>query len=222
MNKGFIPCALEFMERDCLKAIADHLGKPVPFSERAAVLLIEVDGNHEEALESEMLRIAEALEEFRAADCYVAESTVQQNEIWDIRRAAGEAVKSISAYKEEDTVVPRSRLPELVKGVHDICDRWGLGVICYGHAGDGNIHCNILRAGVSDHVWNNELADAITEVFRFTVSLGGSISGEHGIGHVQRRYLHLALGEKETELHRRIKSALDPLGIMNPGKVIPD
>jgi glycolate oxidase len=222
MNRGVVPCALEFMERECLKAIQDHLGRPVRFSERAAVLLIEVDGHHEEALEAEMVRIAEALDEYRAADCYVAGSTAQQNEIWDIRRAAGEAVKSISAYKEEDTVVPRSRLPELVKGVHQICDRWGLRVICYGHAGDGNIHCNILRVGVSDHVWNKDLHDAIAEIFRLTVRLGGSISGEHGIGHVQRRYLPLALGPAEIELHRRLKSALDPLGIMNPGKLLPE
>ncbi|MCX6600486.1 MAG: FAD-binding protein [bacterium] len=222
MNQGVVPCALEFMERECLKAIQDHLGRPVRFSERAAVLLIEVDGNHEEALEADMVRIAKALDEYRAADCYVAESAAQQNEIWDIRRAAGEAVKSISAYKEEDTVVPRSRLPELVRGVHEICDRWGLRVICYGHAGDGNIHCNILRAGVSDHLWNEELPAAITEIFRLTVSLGGSISGEHGIGHVQRRYLPLALGPAEIELHRRLKSALDPLGIMNPGKLLPE
>jgi glycolate oxidase len=222
MNQGVVPCALEFMERECLKAIENHLGRPVRFSERAAVLLIEVDGNHEDALGAEMVRIAEALDEYRAADCYVAESTAQQNEIWDIRRAAGEAVKSISAYKEEDTVVPRSRLPELVKGVHEICDRWGLRVICYGHAGDGNIHCNILRAGVSDRLWNEELPAAITEIFRLTIDLGGSISGEHGIGHVQRRYLPLALGPAEIELHRRLKSALDPLGIMNPGKLLPD
>jgi glycolate oxidase len=222
MNQGVVPCALEFMERECLKAIESHLGRPVRFSERAAVLLIEVDGNHEEALEADMVRIAEALDKYRAADCYVAESAVQQNEIWDIRRAAGEAVKSISAYKEEDTVVPRSRLPELVKGVHEICDRWGLRVICYGHAGDGNIHCNILRAGVSDHMWNEELPAAITEIFHLTIDLGGSISGEHGIGHVQRRYLPLALGPAEIELHRRLKSALDPLGIMNPGKLLPD
>ena len=222
MSQGIIPCALEFMERDCLKAIEDHLGRSIRFSDHAAVLVIEVDGNHESILDSDIAAIAEILEQFRADECYVAESMAQQNEIWDIRRAAGEAVKSISAYKEEDTVVPRSRLPELVKGVHDICDHWGLRVICYGHAGDGNIHCNILKAGVSDHVWNHELYRAIEEIFRLTVSLGGSISGEHGIGFVQKRYLHIARNPHEIELFRRVKSVFDPFGIFNPDKLLPD
>jgi glycolate oxidase len=222
MSRGIVPCALEFMERDCLRAIADHLGRPIRFSDQAAVLLIEVDGNHENVLDADVIAIAAVLENFRAEDCYVAESSTQQNEIWDIRRAAGEAVKAISAYKEIDTVVPRTSLPELVKGVHGICDHWGLRVICYGHAGDGNIHCNILKAGVSDRVWNHELHRAIEEIFRMTVELGGSISGEHGIGYVQKRYLHLAKNRHEIELFRRVKAALDPDGIMNPNKLLPD
>jgi glycolate oxidase len=222
MARGVVPCALEFMERDCLKAIETHRGSPVRFSDRAAVLLIEVDGNHERALDSEIEIIADVLDSMGAQDCFIAESSAQQNEIWEIRRAAGEAVKSICPYKEEDTVVPRSRLPELVTGVHAICDRWGLRVICYGHAGDGNIHCNILQAGLSDDQWQRETPSAIEEIFRLTVGLGGTLSGEHGIGHVQRRYLPLGLGPPELEAHKWVKQAFDPLGIFNPGKILPD
>jgi glycolate oxidase len=222
MARGVLPCALEFLEQDCLKAIEAHRSMHVRFSDRAAVLLIEVDGNHETALDAEIEIIAEVLENFSAADCFIAETTAQQTEIWDLRRSAGEAVKSICAYKEEDTVVPRSRLPELVLGVHEICSRWGLRVICYGHAGDGNIHCNLLKSGLSDEKWEHELPEAISEIFRLTVSLGGTISGEHGIGHVQRRYLPIALSPAEIGVEQRLKTALDPLGIFNPGKALPD
>jgi glycolate oxidase len=222
LARGVIPCALEFMEQDSLKAIEDHRGQHVRFSDRAAVLLIEVDGNHEAMLDSEIETIAEVLEEGGAVDCFIAESTAQQNEIWEMRRAAGEAVKSICPYKEVDTVVPRSKVPELVEAVHDVCDRWGLRVICYGHAGDGNVHCNILKANLSDDVWQNKLDEPIAEIFRRTVALGGTLSGEHGIGCVQRRFLPIAMSPAEIEMQRRVKNALDPYNIFNPGKLLPD
>jgi glycolate oxidase len=221
MSRGVLPSVLEFMERDCLKAIEAQRGSTVRFSAHAAVLLIEVDGNREDALQEEIEIIGECLDECGAADCFVAETTAQQDEIWDIRRSAGEAVKAICPYKEEDTVVPSSRLPELVEGVHAICEKWGLRVICYGHAGDGNIHCNILKAGLSDDQWEQESPKAIEEIFRLTVGLGGTISGEHGIGHVQRRYLHLAQTPDEINTQIAVKRLFDPLGIMNPDKIWP-
>ena len=222
MQTGVVPCALEFLERDCLQAIQDHRGSPVRFSDRAAILLIEVDGNFEDVLDSEMEIISTVLEASGVEDIFLAETAAQQTEIWDIRRAAGEAVKSIAPYKEEDTVVPRSNLPQLVKGVHDICARWGLTVICYGHAGDGNVHCNILKVNVTDLQWEEDLPRAIEEIFRLTVSLGGTISGEHGIGHVQRRYLSIAMSPAELEAQRRLKRAFDPHNIFNPAKLIPE
>ncbi|MCC6476816.1 FAD-binding protein, partial [bacterium] len=221
LSRGVIPCALEFMERDCLKAIELKRGEAVPFSDKAACLLIEVDGNDEATLDQEILEIGAALEDCGAGDVFVAEGHAQQEKIWAIRRAAGEAVKSISPYKEEDTVVPRAKLPELVRGVHEICARWGIRVICYGHAGDGNIHCNLLKADLPDAKWKDELPDAIREIFRLTVSLGGTITGEHGVGWVQKEYLPLALGEAEVEAMRAVKSAMDPTGIFNPDKIFP-
>ncbi len=222
MKRGIVPCAMEFMERDCLLAIQNHRGSPVRFSDRAAVLLIEVDGNFEEVVEAEMMTICEALEESGAVEVFVAQTRAQQDELWAMRRSASEAVKSISAYKEEDTVVPRSRLPELVEGVHRICDKWGIKVICYGHAGDGNVHCNILKMNMPQERWENELPQAVEEIFRLTVLLGGTISGEHGIGFVQRRYLPIAQTDAEINLQRNLKRALDPIGIFNPGKLMPD
>ena len=118
--------------------------------------------------------------------------------------------------------MPRSRLPELVLGVHKICSRWGLRVICYGHAGDGNIHCNLLKAGLSDDQWERELPDAIDEIFRLTVALGGTISGEHGIGHVQRRYLPSGPVPGRDRGPAAPQGCPGPHGIFNPGKALPD
>jgi glycolate oxidase len=139
-------------------------------------------------------------------------------EIWSLRRSIGEAVKSINIYKEEDTVVPRNRIPDLIRGVKEIAGRYGLLTICYGHAGDGNIHCNIIKT-VDDETWKNKLPAAITEIFEFTHSLGGQVSGEHGIGYVQREYLPITQGSTEIGLMKAIKQQFDPLGILNPVKI---
>ncbi len=222
LQRGVIPCALEFMEQACLKAIEDRRGEKVPHSEAAACLLIEVDGSQEETLDREMEIIGEALLECGATDVDVAEGAAQQAKLWEIRRAAGEAVKGISSYKEEDTVVPRSKLPELVRGVHEICDRHEIRMICYGHAGDGNIHVNLLQESTEQNEWNERTLRAIPEIFELTVGLGGTISGEHGIGYVQKGYLRQGLTEAAIGSMRAVKLALDPKGILNPGKIFPD
>ena len=131
----------------------------------------------------------------------------------------GEAVKSYSTYKEEDTVVPRAQLPELVHGVKDICSTYGVTSVCYGHAGDGNIHVNIIKDKLDDATWEMNLDKAIREIFRLTVSLGGTISGEHGIGYSQKGYLPIALSDNELNIMKRIKETFDPKGILNPGKI---
>jgi glycolate oxidase len=131
-----------------------------------------------------------------------------------------EAVKSHSVYKEEDTVVPRYQLPALLSAVKSIGAKYGFRSICYGHAGDGNLHVNILKDNLSDEQWNEMLPNAITEIFERTIALGGTLSGEHGIGYVQRPYMHLAFSEIELNLMKGIKHLFDPKGILNPGKVL--
>jgi len=222
MQRGVIPCALELMPQACLKAIEAKRGEAVPFSDSAACLLIEVDGHDEAMLEQEIETIGEALSDCNALDVNIAESAAQQAKLWAIRRAAGEAVKSISPYKEEDTVVPRSELPKLVRGVHDICDRHGIRMICYGHAGDGNLHVNLLREDMDSAEWERRTQLAIPEIFDLTVQLGGTISGEHGIGYVQRGYLPQGLSLAAIASLRAVKQALDPQGILNPHKVFPE
>lgn len=216
---GITPSALELMEKSAIKAAENQLGKKFPNTEAEAQLLIEVDGNYEESIDKDIEAIAEIVSDQGAFDIILAEDQNKMNELWALRRCIGEAVKSISEYKEEDTVVPRSKIPELIKGVKEISGRYGITTICYGHAGDGNVHVNILKDKSDDSVWEKDLDTAIREIFKLTVSLGGTISGEHGIGYSQKSYLPIALGQQEIALMKSIKKTMDPNNIMNPGKI---
>jgi glycolate oxidase len=222
MHAGIIPSALEFMERDAIQIAERHLGKPFPNSGAAAQLLIEIDGNDEASIQRDAERITEIALAEGATDVLAADTPTRMGELWALRRSLGVAVKSESVYKEEDTVVPRANLVALLLGVKAIATRYGIRTVCYGHAGDGNLHVNILKMNMSDAEWTTGLAPMIREIFELTVSLGGTISGEHGIGFVQKAYLPLALSPAELDIMRAIKRAFDPTGILNPGKIFPD
>jgi glycolate oxidase len=216
------PRAAEFMEQRAIRAAEEKLGKPFPHSDKAALLLFEIDGDRADVLDEQAEKIGEICVAHDAVDVFVADNREKQEELWQMRRNIGEAVKSIAIYKEEDTVVPRSRLPELVEKIGTISRKYGILTISYGHAGDGNIHVNIIKKDISDDDWSNRLPHVIEELFREVAILGGSISGEHGIGWVQKNYLPLALNAVEIELMRKIKDVFDPRGILNPGKILPD
>ncbi len=219
-ERNVIPAAVEFMERDAWRTGADRLGKHLLPSGHAAYLLAEVDGQHEKAVEEEAMLVGEACAELGAADVLMAGTSAQVKELWAVRRAIGEAVKKIAPYKEEDTVVPRRQVPELIAAVDDIVRKRGLRAICYGHAGDGNIHVNILRD--RDDAWSPGMETAVRDLFAKVAELGGKISGEHGIGWVQRGYMPIVHDPVELELMRRIKQAFDPENILNPGKILTD
>jgi len=222
MNAGITPAALEFMERDAVKIAEEHLDVAIPHSDAPAQLLIELDGNDEGIIERESERVCEIAMQEGALDVLLAESSARQQELWSMRRAMGEAVKSVSVYKEEDTVVPRNNLVPLLLGVKEIAGRYGITTVCYGHAGDGNLHVNILKNNMSDTDWNQNLTPAIVEIFELTVRLGGTISGEHGIGYSQKSFMPIAFAPHELSLMRRIKDAFDPKNILNPGKIFPE
>ena len=164
-------------------------------------------------------RIAEVMEAFDCDEILFADSASQKDQLWRLRRAVGEAVKSNSVYKEEDTVVPRAELPKLLKGVKEIGNKHGFSTVCYGHAGDGNLHINIVKGEMNDSTWNNDLSKGIRELFELTVSLGGTLSGEHGIGLVQKEYMDIAFSPVSLELQKGIKALFDPNGILNPKKI---
>lgn len=217
-----IPSAAEFMEKSAIRAAEDKHQKKFPYSDSEALLLIEIDGNYSDILEKQAEKIGEICLEGGAVNVFIADNPEKQTFLWEMRKIIGEAVKDIAPYKEEDTVVPRSNLPALVEKIKEISRKYNITTVSYGHAGDGNIHCNIIKKDISEERWQNELPIVITELFTEVVKLGGTISGEHGIGWVQKRYLPLALSETELELMRKIKKVFDPNDILNPGKLLPE
>jgi glycolate oxidase len=217
---GLVPSALEFMEREAIEWAAKYLKIQIGLPEDIkAHLLIELDGNDLEMLYKESEQLYELLQEFNIGEILLADTETQKAELWKLRRNAANAVRYNSVYKEEDTVVPRAELPKLLHGVKEIGKRYNFKSVCYGHAGDGNLHINIIKGDMSDDDWNNKLTDGIKELFELCVKLGGTISGEHGIGLVQKPYIGIALGEVQLNLMRGIKKVFDPHGIMNPGKI---
>jgi glycolate oxidase len=222
--EGITPSGLEFMERDALIWTAKFINDQSIIIEDnvQAHLLVEVDGNNEDILMNECEQIMTIVEKFGALEVLFAEDQAQKDKLWNLRRKVGEAVKSQSIYKEEDTVVPRYELPKLLRGVKEIGKKYGFHSVCYGHAGDGNLHVNIIKADLSDEDWNNQLPIAIREIFELTVSLGGTISGEHGIGYVQKSYMDIPFSPIELQVMKGIKNLFDPQGILNPGKIHQD
>lgn len=221
---GIMPSALEFMERDAidwtLKYVSGISIKIKP--EHQAHLLIEVDGNYPDILMQEAEKILSVVEQFEIDEVLFADTEDQKIALWKMRRSVGEAVKSNSIYKEEDTVVPRYMLPELLSGIKRIGVKYGFKSVCYGHAGDGNLHVNIIKADLSDEDWNTQIPLGIREIFELTVSLKGTLSGEHGIGYVQKNYMDIAFSKPHLELMESIKRVFDHNNILNPGKIFPD
>ncbi|HLW30020.1 MAG TPA: FAD-linked oxidase C-terminal domain-containing protein [Brumimicrobium sp.] len=222
MKTGITPSGLEFMERDAiLWTLKANPSIQIDVDDNhAAHLLIEVDGFDESKLIEECEKIAMVIEEFETGEILFAETQAQKDRLWEVRRKVSEAVKSHSIYKEEDTVVPRFELPNLLSGVKKIGEKYGFQSVCYGHAGDGNLHVNIIKGDLTEDQWKNELPKAIREIFIHTVELGGTISGEHGIGLVQKSYMDIPFTQVSLELMKGIKQLFDPNNIMNPGKII--
>jgi len=217
---GITPSAMEFMERDAIDYVLKYVDVSLSIADDVkAHLIIEVDGNDPDALFKDCERITEVMNEFGASEVLFADTAHQKSELWKMRRATGEAIKSHSIYKEEDTVVPRAELAVLLKGVKDIGTKFGFRSVCYGHAGDGNLHVNIIKEEMSDEDWNEKVPMGIREIFHLCVQLGGTLSGEHGIGWVQKDYMNIAFDEVQLNLQKGIKKLFDPNMILNPGKM---
>ena len=219
---GIQPSALELMESSAVQYVINH-STNIQFSiepETNAYLLIEVDGNDIEQLFSDCEHINEVLETNNVLEVQFADTADQKEKLWKIRRSIGEMVKLHSTYKEEDAVVKRAHLPLLMTGVKELGSEYGFESVCYGHAGDGNLHINILKGDMTDEKWNGRhLEEGIRKIFRLCKKLGGTISGEHGIGLVQKKYMNEVLEPIHIELMKGIKNTFDPNGILNPGKI---
>jgi len=219
---GITPSGLEFIERDALDFALKYVSgieMEVP-DDIQAHLLIELDGNDMDIMMQEAEQIFELLENYDCGEVLLADNQAQKDRLWKLRRSLSEAVKANSIYKEEDTVVKRAYLADLLVGVKKIGADYGFRSICYGHAGDGNLHVNILKGEMSDEAWSGEhLKNGIREIFKLCKKLGGTISGEHGIGLVQKEYMDIMFTQDEIDLQKSIKNVFDPKGILNPGKI---
>ncbi|MDA0685560.1 MAG: FAD-binding protein [Bacteroidetes bacterium] len=214
-----LPAALELMEKRAVQISKQATQTAFPEHQDAEYyLLIAIEGELEEELMHQSEELYGFLDQSGALEVWMPQSSQHQEDWWKVRRAMGEAVKQISIYKEEDAVVPRAALPELLTGLEQIRSHYGFETVSYGHAGDGNLHINILKSHLSDEEWKEEVPKGIKEIFKLCKELGGTLSGEHGVGLVQAPYLSDVLDPGALALMRGIKAVFDPNGILNPGK----
>lgn len=223
---GVTPSGMEFFEREAAMKTIDYCEKiyaakvTTTFPENMdAYLLCELDGNDEEVLMKDAERVMNVVEQFQCGEILFAETTAQKDELWKIRKNISPAVNAYSLCKSDDVVVPRANLPKLITGIKAIGKQYGFNSVCYGHLGDGNLHVNIMKETMSEENWKTQVPVGIGEIFKLTVSLGGTLSGEHGIGIAKKPYMPIAMRAANLEVMRGIKKAFDPKGILNPGKI---
>ncbi|HID88111.1 MAG TPA: FAD-binding protein [Anaerolineae bacterium] len=220
LSAGIVPATLELMDETAIECIEEAMQLGLPLDVEA-MLIIEVDGSDEEAVVREIESVARICEESGARAVEVAQSEEERAELWRARRSVSPSLARKAPNKlGEDITVPRSAIPEAVRRIKAISGRYGLPIVIFGHAGDGNLHPNILFDRRDPEQWA-KIEPMVGEIFRVALELGGTLSGEHGIGTLKRPYMEEALGPLSLEVQRRIKQALDPLNIMNPGKVLP-
>jgi len=224
IKNKIIPTGLEFMEKESVNAAEKLLEKEIPFHDAAAHLLITLDGNDKKNIEADYEKIGEICLENGAIDVLVADNIQMQDKLWEARRVIIEALQALSPQRimdTQDVVAPRSRLPELLDKIRAVADKYSLNIINFGHAGDGNVHVCIIK-DIPEDVWQNKRPRATEEIYRIAVSLGGTITGEHGIGLTRKNFLSLGLDEIQIDMMKKIKHDFDPNNILNPGKIFSD
>ncbi|MFO7666646.1 MAG: FAD-linked oxidase C-terminal domain-containing protein [Desulfobacterales bacterium] len=217
IRRGIIPRTIEFMDRASIVCVENYLKIDLPV-DAGALLLIEVDGRADET-EPAINRLAELCINLGAVEVAIAKTKEEAAVIWKARKAISPALFTYAPDKiNEDIVVPRSRIPDMVRRIEEMKNRTGLTIVSFGHAGDGNIHFNIMLDKKNKEEVKKALA-AVEELFDYTVELGGTISGEHGIGITKAPYMPKEVGIDEIELMKKLKRLFDPKGILNPGKI---
>jgi len=218
LQSGVVPAAAEIMDRTCLEVVARHRKTDLD-PEVGACIIIEIDGDDDAALEIQARRIEETARACGAIEFRTAQSQQEADDIWAVRRGISSAVAALAPNRiGEDISVPRDAFPEVVRRIREISEKYGFTIAVYGHAGDGNIHpsllCDLGKPGEEERVHR-----AVDDIFAATLSVGGTLSGEHGIGITKRPYIAGALGDIGIRTLKAVKAALDPKGILNPGKI---
>ncbi len=210
--------AVEFIERAAAALAEEMLKVQLPHSDAAALLLIEIEGFSEARTQDEIEQVGTLLLDAGADDVELA----PREKVWGVRHAVAEATKMLPAYSACDTVVPRRSMPKLVSRAHGIARRRGIEVVCFGHAGDGNIHIDFIKRKEVDANWDQQIGPAVRELLKATIELQGSITAEHGVGILRREDMPLQFDEDTLNAMKEIKRAWDPDNLMNPGKVFPE
>lgn len=221
MAAGLIPTSIELLDNLTMRCVEEYSAIGLPL-DADAILLFGVDGNHESALDEDLAAIETLAREGGATSIRAAHSQSESDRLWAARRAVAPALLRKRPHKlGEDISIPRSAIPAMIARVHEIAERRDLLIPVFGHAGDGNLHPNILcdRGNVEEM---KRVREAAREIFEAAVALGGTLSGEHGIGLLKKQFMEMDVGPEALRVMKAIKAALDPLGIMNPGKIFPD
>lgn len=220
LSSGILPAKLEIMDNATINAVEAYepLGLP---TDAAALLLIELDG-HPTAIEEEIGRVQMVCRDHSAREIKVAQTREEAAELWKARRLVSPAIVRKKPTKiSEDATVPRSKIPEMFKRLQEIKEKYKIDLVVFGHAGDGNLHPNII-ADKRDKEEMRRVEQAIEEIFRAAVELGGTLSGEHGIGTMKAPFMKMELGEVGVDMMKRIKDSWDPNNVLNPGKIFVD
>ena len=218
---GIIPTAIEFMDQLSVRTSCEYLNESIPYEQAGAMLLISVDGPSAEQVDREYEAIGDLCLGAGAIEVYVADNATTAERIWKVRRNVAEAFFAVSPLQcLEDLVVPIAAIPRMVVGAQEISRKHDCPIPCYGHAGDGNIHATvIMNPAWTLQQWHETLPQVLADLYRLAAGLGGTLSGEHGIGHKRKEFMPLFVSEAHLNLLRAIKRALDPNLILNPGKI---
>jgi glycolate oxidase len=218
VRRKVVPFALEYLPRHAVLTAEKYLNKTLPDNSHPAYLLIGIEGNSEAEVEENLETAGEVCMEMGGVDAFVADTAQRQERLWEARKCLFDAYKAYWEIDEVDACVPRNRIPDYIEGAERVAQEKGVIISNIGHAGDGNVHSLIAKGELPDEEWPTTLETVIEELIDIALSLGGTISGEHGLGLAKKRYLRNQVGETQIELMRAIKRAFDPKNIMNPGK----
>jgi len=220
-EEKIIPTSVEFMDKLSVQASCQYLNEHLPYQSSGAMLIIEVDGNREDLVNDDSEAIGELCLKNGAIEVYVADNYTTQERIWSVRRNIAEAFMVVSPHQSlEDIVVPISAIPDLMPELDRISKKYNIKIPCYGHAGDGNLHATLVKNPESNmEEWYDIEVKALEDLYQATKKLGGTLSGEHGIGSKRKDFMGIVSSPAEIDLMRRIKKAFDPNNIMNPGKI---